>query len=154
MRAIWEQEQKNKMKKLNLQLLSNFVKAVRRNQKVKTKRWKKTTTPKNKCDANFLFRWTVMLIVGFYKWICFQNTKVCLESEIPKGWLASAKLRSLDEIILARPIRGQDFNFSFNVTFLSTTDINYVGHEVDSQPCSTRSRSACLKWRYVRRINS
>ena len=51
-----------------------------------------------------------------------------------KGWLASAKLRSLVEIILARPIRGQDFNFSFNVTFLSTTDINYVGHEVDSRP--------------------
>ena len=42
-----------KMDKLNLQLLSNFVKAVK---KVKTTRWKKTTTPKNKCDANFLFR--------------------------------------------------------------------------------------------------
>ena len=84
MRAIWEQEQNNKMvlkmDKLNLQLLSNFVKAVK---KVKTTRWKKTTTPKNKCNANFLFRWTVMLIVGFYKWICFQNTKVFLESEIP-----------------------------------------------------------------------
>ena len=51
-----------------------------------------------------------------------------------KGWLASAKLRSLVEIILARPIRGQDFNFSFNVIFLSTTDVNYVGHEVDSRP--------------------
>ena len=42
-----------KMDKLNLQLLSNFVKAVK---KVKTRRWKKTTTPKNKFDANFLFR--------------------------------------------------------------------------------------------------
>ena len=42
-----------KMEKINLQLLSNFVKAVK---KVKTTRWKKTTTPKNKCDANFLFR--------------------------------------------------------------------------------------------------
>ena len=51
-----------------------------------------------------------------------------------KGWLASAKLRSLVEIILARPIRGQDFNFSFNVIFLSTTDVNYVGHEVNSRP--------------------
>ena len=51
-----------------------------------------------------------------------------------KSWLASAKLRSLVEIILARPIRGQDFNFSFNVIFLSTTDVNYVGHEVDSRP--------------------
>ena len=38
-----------KMDKLNLQLLSNFVKAVK---KVKTARWKKTTTPKNKCDAS------------------------------------------------------------------------------------------------------
>ena len=51
-----------------------------------------------------------------------------------KGWLASAKLRSLVEIILARPIRGQDFNFSFNVIFLSTTDVNYVGQEVNSRP--------------------
>ena len=54
--------------------------------------------------------------------------------ELCKGWLASAKLRSLVEIILARPIRGQDFNFSFNVIFLSTTDVNYVGHEVNSRP--------------------
>ena len=53
---------------------------------------------------------------------------------IGKGWLASAKLRSLVEIILAQPIRGQDFNFSFNVIFLSTTDVNYVGHEVNSRP--------------------
>ena len=51
-----------------------------------------------------------------------------------KGWLASAKLRSLVEKILARPIRGQDFNSSFNVIFLSTTDVNYVGHEVNSRP--------------------
>ena len=51
-----------------------------------------------------------------------------------KGLLASAKLRSLVEIILARPIRGQDFKFSFNVIFLSTTDVNYVGDEVDPRP--------------------
>ena len=63
-----------------------------------------------------------------YKWVPHR-----LASQT-KGWLASAKLRSLVEIILDRPIRGQDFNFSFNVTFLSTTDVNYVGHEVDSRP--------------------
>ena len=50
------------------------------------------------------------------------------------NWLASAKLRSLVEVILARPIRGQDFKFSFNVIFLSTTDVNYVGDEVDPRP--------------------
>ena len=53
---------------------------------------------------------------------------------IYKGWLASAKLRSLVEVILARPIRGQDFKFSFNVIFLSTTDVNYVGDEGDPRP--------------------
>ena len=53
---------------------------------------------------------------------------------VPKGWLASAKLRSLVEVILARPIRGQDFKFSCNVIFLSTTDVIYVGDEVDPRP--------------------
>ena len=61
-------------------------------------------------------------------WYCVENLKN------QKGWLASAKLRSLVEVILARPIGGQDFKFSFNVIFLSTTDVNYVEDEVDPRP--------------------
>ena len=69
----------------------------------------------------------------------FRNSKLFLSHSVVlsvfhKGWLASAKLRSLVEIILARPIRGQDFKFSFNVIFLSTTDVIYVGDEVDPRP--------------------
>ena len=69
-------------------------------------------------------------------WTDFGCSDVAVQhcSRAVKGRLASAKLRSLVEIILARPIRGQDFNFSFNVIFLSTTDVNYVGHEVNSRP--------------------